>query len=107
MTKFACLDCGVPNNSSRCPECQQRRVLSAPPRQRASASSRGYDHEWKLLRIKILQRDGYVCRYCQKIMTKAEATVDHVVPLSKGGDRVAPTNLVACCLSCNSRKKDK
>jgi len=105
-----CLDCGRPNNSSRCPQClerykQDKELFS--PRVRASASARGYDNDWKIIRQKILVRDGMVCNYCQKIMSKAEATVDHIVPLSRGGARLDPNNLVACCLSCNSRKKDR
>jgi len=84
---------------------QDRALFS--PRVRASASSRGYDYEWKIVRKKILARDGMVCNYCQRTMAPAEATVDHVVPLSKGGARLDPANLVACCLKCNSSKKDR
>ena len=76
------------------------------PRVRKSSASRGYDYDWQVIRKKILTRDNMVCYYCQKKMDKAEATVDHVIPLSKGGERLAPSNLVACCLSCNSRKKN-
>ena len=110
MPKMPCLDCGRPNNSSRCPQCLERYELDKQlfsPRVRASASARGYDNDWKIIRKKILTRDNMVCNYCQRYMTLAEATVDHIVPLSAGGARLDPSNLVACCLSCNSRKKDK
>ena len=33
-------------------------------------------------------------------------TVDHVVPRAEGGGD-QPSNLVACCASCNARKADK
>ena len=34
------------------------------------------------------------------------ATVDHIIPRSKGGkDNLE--NLVPCCFSCNAKKKDK
>lgn len=47
------------------------------------------------------------CVYCgQHIFSdRNPLTVDHIVPLSKGGssDR---TNLVPCCFKCNKRKDD-
>lgn len=42
------------------------------------------------------------CAYCG-----GEATaIDHIIPRDKGGEDVAD-NLVPCCKSCNSSKKDK
>uniref|UniRef100_A0A6S9XGW0 HNH nuclease domain-containing protein n=1 Tax=Chrysotila carterae TaxID=13221 RepID=A0A6S9XGW0_CHRCT len=51
---------------------------------------------------KVLLRDNYRCQYCGA----AAATVDHVVPRSKGGEK-SWLNLVACCASCNMRKGSK
>ena len=110
MPKMPCLVCGVPNNSSRCEVCQNQYAMDKAlfsPRVRASASSRGYDNDWKKIRERVLARDGMVCNYCQRVMTPSIATVDHIVPLSKGGARLDPLNLISCCRSCNSRKKDK
>lgn len=42
------------------------------------------------------------CAYCDEILGR-NATLDHIIPRSKGGETIA-TNLVACCLSCNSHK---
>jgi hypothetical protein len=36
-----------------------------------------------------------------------EATIDHVIPLSKGGDSKDPKNLVLSCRSCNARKRTR
>jgi 5-methylcytosine-specific restriction endonuclease McrA len=54
------------------------------------------------------------CFYCaagplkkQSVRDKDLATLDHVKPLSKGGDRFSSSNLVVACYRCNSRKKDK
>jgi len=71
--------------------------------------------EWLTFRVKYLsQFESLVCHYCGKegllIETDDEehlATVDHVVPLSKGGAEFDPENLVVACLSCNGNKKDK
>ena len=46
------------------------------------------------------------CHYCKKVSTGTGMTMDHVIPLSAGGDHDLP-NLVVCCLSCNCSKKDK
>ena len=50
----------------------------------------------------VLRRDQRRCGYCGR----SAATVDHVVPRSRGGDS-SWENLVACCGPCNVRKGDK
>jgi 5-methylcytosine-specific restriction endonuclease McrA len=42
------------------------------------------------------------CHYCSK---EAKLTLDHVIPLSKGGKH-SKDNVVAACLHCNASKKD-
>lgn len=37
-------------------------------------------------RYKDFERDGYKCHYCQKQLTRFSATLDHIQPVSKGGD---------------------
>lgn len=54
---------------------------------------------WQRLRKTILDRDQHTCAYCGREAT----TVDHIIPVSLGGD-MHPTNLVAACRSCNSSK---
>ena len=44
-----------------------------------------------------------MCRYCG---TRSGLTVDHVVPLSKGGKWVWE-NLVTACTKCNGKKGSK
>lgn len=41
------------------------------------------------------------CAYCGKTAT----TIDHIIPISKGG-QTEPANLLPACVSCNSSKKD-
>lgn len=50
----------------------------------------------------VLRRDKRKCGYCGK----TAATVDHVLPKSRGGDS-SWENLLACCGPCNVRKGDK
>lgn len=54
-------------------------------------------------RLKIFERDVYLCRYCRKQLTRFTATLDHVTPVSEGGGNGAD-NLVTACLACNSAK---
>ena len=54
-------------------------------------------------RLKIYERDGYVCQYCSKQLTQLTATLDHVTAVHAGGDNSAE-NLVTACLQCNSKK---
>ena len=59
-------------------------------------------------RLKIYKRDGYRCMYCLVLLhpPSDNATVDHVVALSKGGTNRS-SNLVAACLVCNDAKGDQ
>ncbi len=52
----------------------------------------------------VLRRDGYTCQYCGR--TDGELTVDHVVPVSRGGQTVW-TNVVTACVPCNRKKANR
>ena len=54
-------------------------------------------------RLKIYERDNYRCQHCSKQLTRFTATLDHVTPVSKGGDN-SFVNLITSCLECNSKK---
>ena len=45
-----------------------------------------------------------VCHYCQKKFLPCNLTLDHVVPLARGGAST-PGNMVPACKSCNQSKK--
>ena len=44
------------------------------------------------------------CHYCLAKVLPAELTLDHVVPVSRGG-KSSKGNCVAACKECNSQKK--
>ncbi|KAJ0714729.1 putative HNH nuclease [Helianthus annuus] len=56
-----------------------------------------------LSRKNILARDKFSCQYCS---STTNLTIDHVLPISRGGEWEWE-NLVAACLSCNSKKGQK
>lgn len=54
-------------------------------------------------RLRVFERDAYKCRYCEKQLTRFTATLDHLQPVSEGGDN-SFDNLTTACLHCNSRR---
>lgn len=44
------------------------------------------------------------CHYCGKTFPPSELTMDHVIPVSRGG-KSERRNVVPCCKECNNRKK--
>src|ERR1700742_2414197 len=59
-------------------------------------------HRRKITRRAVFARDDWTCQYCG---SRAQLTVDHVIPRSKGGGSTWD-NIVAACAPCNRRKGD-
>ncbi len=47
---------------------------------------------------------GGICYYCHQSFRPSDLTMDHIVPLSRGG-RSVRGNVVPACKACNSKKK--
>jgi 5-methylcytosine-specific restriction endonuclease McrA len=60
-------------------------------------------HGRKITRRALFARDNWTCQYCG---ARANLTVDHVIPRSKGGTS-SWDNVVASCAPCNRRKGDR
>ena len=45
-----------------------------------------------------------ICHYCGGKFPPSELTMDHIVPLSRGGHSTKG-NIVPCCKACNNNKK--
>lgn len=45
-----------------------------------------------------------ICHYCGEKFKSSELTMDHVVPISRGG-KSTKGNIVPCCKECNNKKK--
>lgn len=64
------------------------------------------------LRAKLLKKSSWwknklskgQCYYCGKKVSPKELTMDHVIPLIRGG-KSNKGNIVPCCKDCNNRKK--
>lgn len=45
-----------------------------------------------------------LCHYCGKATAPADLTMDHVIPVARGG-KSAKGNVVPACKDCNNRKR--
>lgn len=63
----------------------------------------------------VLMRDNYICIYCGvrpgavlkgKVLSKADFTVDHILPRSRSG-KDQWTNTACACYQCNHRKGNR
>lgn len=84
-----------------CPEQSPKPYCPRHTRSRRSPSSRVTGtHRWKVLKRDLL-RHRPRCHYCG---TARATTLDHVVPVSRGGAKFDEANLVPVCKPCNDRK---
>lgn len=87
----ACVVCGAPSDQARCPAHRYTRQRGSQARKQ---------------RQRIIERDNYQCRYCHRYLNGTDDThVDHIIPLSKGGDE-SDMNKQTLCAECNLAKGD-
>lgn len=67
-------------------------------RERAKAKELRKSEWWKQ------QLAKGVCHYCRKTFPPEELTMDHILPVVRGGKSVK-SNCVPCCKECNNDKK--
>jgi len=60
----------------------------------------------KKLKQQVLDEAGWKCEYCGVDLNESIATIDHKIPLRKGGT-IDRSNLVAACRQCNMTKADR
>ena len=87
--------------------CEQHRDETGWPawqRQKGNSTERGYGHEWRRLRLLILERDNYLCQeHLRQGVLKSGFHVDHIVPKAQQGSD-APENLQTLCEYCHRHK---
>ena len=59
----------------------------------------GYAKDW------VRSNPNSKCLYCGVNLTRKNATVDHIIPVSKGGIN-SKVNFVICCEDCNRERGD-
>ena len=82
-------------NEKHCQHQQKRRAL------KAQASIENISKE----AISALYAQE-ICAYCKQQIARSKRSIDHVIPLCRGGAH-SLDNLVMACISCNSSKRNK
>jgi len=67
-------------------------------REKSKAKELRKSHWWKNL------VSSGICHYCKDKFSPSELTMDHILPICRGGKSVKG-NIVVCCKECNSNKK--
>ncbi len=67
-------------------------------REKAKARELRQSQWWKR------RRSAGICHYCGGRFPPRELTMDHLVPLVRGG-RTIKSNVVPCCRECNAQKR--
>lgn len=78
-------------------------VIAVPAHIRLTSNST--ERLWRIPpvnRREVLRRDSHTCQYCG---SSKYLTLDHVIPLSKGGQH-SWNNVVTACKQCNQRKSN-
>lgn len=90
--------------SERCETARQNRARSGSTHRRR-ATRFGVQFE-AVDRIKVFTRDRWRCQLCLRRVTKDDAELDHIVPMSKGGPHTY-ANTQCACKQCNRAKGNK
>lgn len=60
----------------------------------------------KQLRFEVFKRDSFTCQYCGRSAPDVVLELDHIMPVSKGGDNDI-LNLCTSCHDCNNGKSNR
>ena len=52
----------------------------------------------------VFERDRYQCRSCGQTQLEVHLSIDHIIPLARGGSNDI-SNLQTLCLRCNQQKQ--
>ena len=65
-----------------------------------------FDKRVAVKKANLMVRDNGTCQYCGKSLSHGQATIDHVIPVSRGGKHDWK-NVVLSCKECNNVKADR
>ena len=87
------------NSTKHAIRCAKEHVNKCIPKKR----NRGLG---KRIRKRLTDQGQTHCAYCGVDLSTTKSTIDHIVPLSRGGTN-SIKNLVLACFRCNHRKGDQ
>lgn len=113
--KYCSRECENKHNNRKSKECKRRRGVQDGHRHRAKKYGCAYDPTVTLPRL--IKRDGLRCAICGEMCDPNDnswskysgpmyPSIDHIVPMSKGGGHVWE-NVQVAHIICNSNKSDK
>lgn len=82
---------------------QKQRTQAKAKKEAANRRRSQFAAQRDHLMLQLIERDGYECQTCK---TVDDLTIDHIIPLSKGGSDELE-NLQLLCRRCNSLKNDQ
>jgi hypothetical protein len=88
--------------------------VSKGPLRKGNGMSRGWasgsDTRWRAFRLWLLRewkkQDRIYCEIKGEKCTTMVTQVDHIIPLSKGGEKYDPLNCRPSCTPCNAGRRD-
>jgi 5-methylcytosine-specific restriction endonuclease McrA len=98
----------TPEKKARARLLRQRQYAREPEKFKArvakrDALKRGASTAAAVRLLDIAIRDHWTCHICHKKVTEADWSLDHLIPLSKGGAHT-PANVALAHRRCNSRR---
>ena len=81
------------------------RAITLPSTLRLKAHVKYYRGKVKFSKKIIKIRDNFRCQYCGKRGERSKLTIDHIIPVSRGGQSTFE-NCVCACYSCNNKKNN-
>lgn len=97
MPRWPCLICGAVTPATRCPAHQAKRVDTRREADRPAHRAAYLDPVYRKARARLRGQPCWICG-------NPSDTVDHILPLSRGGTN-DPANLAPACRSCNSARR--
>ena len=98
-------------NREKLREIERRYLMRHPEKQREKhlrrkALMRKASVIGRINIMEVIKRDNSTCYLCGKLLSHTSITIDHVIPISRGGSHTTENVRVACA-RCNSRKHNK
>lgn len=84
---------------------QLQEVLPHVPPQPVGKAGGRYRRWVQRRRDRLYEVGGGRCHYCECELSREAMTIDHVIPLAKGGPN-SQDNMVIACRACNEAKGD-
>lgn len=81
-------------------------ILKMPAVVRLMHKIRRHRKYVKFSRSNVYARDRWKCQYCGQKKKTEDLNLDHVIPRAQGG-KTCWENIVASCITCNNKKRDR